>query len=203
MKKADVDAENLSMSRETVINCWHCHCEISLQGLFCDECRKIQKPYEGNSFALLGQDPEFTQDVQALEKSYFHRQVRVHPDLFMNASERERLYATQQASRLNEALQILKDPLRRAEHLLEINGIPVPIPEKETSQDLDVLMEMMDLQESLESDSHQEKTHQQVISQKIHMALGDLSRAFECKDFTLAQKHLHRLKYLKRLQGGQ
>lgn len=77
-------------------------------------------------------------------------QKRFHPDNFATASERDRLLAVQQAAQINDAYQTLKDPLRRAEYLLSLQGIEMNS-EQQTLQDPMFLMEQMELREELES----------------------------------------------------
>jgi len=175
------------------LTCWNCHASFSISQDFCDTCGKIQKPQEKNNFTLLDMPEKFDIDLQQVEKAYFSKQSRFHPDLFVTASEREKSYAIQHTSQLNNAYQILKDPLKRAKHVLEHYGIS----QEETLQDSELLMEMMLLREALETD-REKNLHQ--IDQKVSLSLTALKQAFDYKDFSSAKKQLDRLKYLKRLR---
>ena len=69
---------------------------------------------------MLGMTPSFDVDPADLERRYFERQRRFHPDRFAGKPERERQYSMQHAANLNDAYRTLGDPARRAEHLLAL-----------------------------------------------------------------------------------
>ncbi len=76
-----------------------------------------------NYFELFGLPIQFELDGSLLSSQFRALQKRFHPDNFATASERDRLMAVQQAAQINDAYQTLKDPLRRAEYLLSLQGI--------------------------------------------------------------------------------
>ncbi|MGC9550528.1 co-chaperone HscB [Vibrio metoecus] len=103
-----------------------------------------------NYFELFGLPIQFELDGSLLSSQFRTLQKRFHPDNFATASERDRLLAVQQAAQINDAYQTLKDPLRRAEYLLSLQGIEMNS-EQQTLQDPMFLMEQMELREELES----------------------------------------------------
>ncbi len=100
-----------------------------------------------NYFALLGLPVSFDIDKQTLNKNYHELQKTVHPDKFANAPDRERLLSVQKAAQINDALQTLKNPLRRSIYLLSLFGIELG--ENDTAVDPGFLMEQMELREAL------------------------------------------------------
>jgi molecular chaperone HscB len=76
-------------------------------------------------FDLFGLAPAFALETDALERSYREIQSRVHPDRFAHAGDAERRASLQGTTRVNEAFQILKNPVTRAKHLLELHGVDV------------------------------------------------------------------------------
>ena len=104
--------------------------------------------FSKNYFELFGLPTAFEVDVDALAERYLELQRVVHPDRYANASERERRLAVQGASHVNEALQVLKEPLARARYLLSLHRVQVEAG-KETTSDPLFLMEQMELRESL------------------------------------------------------
>ncbi|MBL8384487.1 MAG: Fe-S protein assembly co-chaperone HscB [Burkholderiales bacterium] len=74
-------------------------------------------------FELLGLAPAFAIDAGALERAYRDLQNRVHPDRHAGATAADKRAAMQWSVRANEAFSTLKDPLRRAAHLLELRGV--------------------------------------------------------------------------------
>jgi molecular chaperone HscB len=100
-------------------------------------------------FDLFGLPPAFAVEVDALERSYHEIQSRVHPDRFAHAGDAERRASLQWTTRVNEAYRTLKDPVQRAKHLLELNGVDVAF-ETNTAMPADFLAQQMALRESLE-----------------------------------------------------
>ena len=100
-------------------------------------------------FELFGVAEGFAIDLRALEKAYREIQSRVHPDRFAHAGDAERRASLQWTTRVNEAFQILKNPVTRAKHLLELHGVDVAF-ETNTAMPPEFLMQQMELRETLE-----------------------------------------------------
>lgn len=99
-------------------------------------------------FELFGLPETFDVDPAALDERYRELQRTVHPDRFVNASDQERRLSMQQATRINEGYETLKDPLKRGRYLLELAGHRFD-DEKHTTSDAEFLMEQMALREAL------------------------------------------------------
>ncbi len=105
-----------------------------------------------NHFELFGLAPAFAlgaEAAEALERSYREIQSRVHPDRFAHAGDAERRASLQWTTRINEAYRTLKDPLRRAQHVLELHGVDVQL-ETSTQMPGDFLVRQLELREELE-----------------------------------------------------
>ena len=100
-------------------------------------------------FALFGLTPAFGIDEAALEQAFRRLQSTMHPDRFVNAGAAEKRMAMQMATRVNEAWQVLAEPLRRARYLCEMNGIDVGA-EDNTAMPAAFLMEQMSWHEALD-----------------------------------------------------
>jgi molecular chaperone HscB len=100
-------------------------------------------------FELFGLPARFVVDGEALERSYREIQSRVHPDRFAHAGDAERRASLQWTTRVNEAFQILKNPVTRAKHMLELHGVDVAF-ETNTAMPSEFLMQQMELREALE-----------------------------------------------------
>ena len=107
------------------------------------------KASTSSHFQLFGLPPAFALDVERLDAAYRDIQARVHPDKFAHAGEAERRASMQMTTRVNEAYRTLKDPLKRAIHLLELNGVDVAF-ETDTAMPTEFLMEQMEIRERLE-----------------------------------------------------
>jgi molecular chaperone HscB len=103
-----------------------------------------------NHFQIFGVPAQFEVDVAALEERYRELQREVHPDRFAAASQAEQRVSMQLATRVNEAYQTLKSPLRRAEYLLQLNGVD-PEFETNTAMPPEFLAGQMERREELES----------------------------------------------------
>jgi molecular chaperone HscB len=107
------------------------------------------KASTSSHFELFGLPPAFALDVERLDAAYREIQAKVHPDKFAHAGDAERRASMQMTTRVNEAYRTLKDPVRRAIHLLELNGVDVAF-ETDTAMPKDFLIEQMELREQLE-----------------------------------------------------
>lgn len=100
-------------------------------------------------FELFALPVDYNIDLTLLNKHYLALQRTVHPDRHANASSRDKLMAVQSTAEINDALQILKHPVKRAEYMLSELGIDIRA-EQQTLQDPAFLMQQMELREELE-----------------------------------------------------
>ncbi|EKZ8661786.1 co-chaperone HscB [Vibrio alginolyticus] len=100
-------------------------------------------------FELFGLPSQFKLDGSLLSSQFRELQKRFHPDNFATGSERDRLMAVQKAAQINDAYQVLKNPISRAEYILAEQGVEIR-GEQQTMQDPMFLMEQMELREELE-----------------------------------------------------
>ena len=107
-----------------------------------------------NHFELFGLPALFAVDAAALEARYHELQREVHPDRFAAAADAERRVSMQLATRVNEAYQTLKSPLRRAVYILQLRGVD-PGLETNTAMPPDFLMEQMSWRERIEASSEE------------------------------------------------
>ncbi len=103
------------------VACWNCGQAAGLH--FCAHCGSVQRP-SGDFFEYLGLDHKLQVDLPALERHFYSLSRRLHPDIYFQRSRQEREIAENAAARLNDAYRTLKDPVKRAEHLLDTLGVP-------------------------------------------------------------------------------
>ena len=101
-----------------------------------------------NHFELFQLPARFDVDLTALDAAYREVQGRVHPDRFVNATDAEKRVAMQWATRANEAYQTLKNPQKRAQYLIELNGVDLQT-ESNTAMPMAFLMQQMEWREAL------------------------------------------------------
>ena len=80
---------------------------------------------QSNDFELFGVPQRFAQDRAALDARWKDLQREAHPDKFAAQGAAAQRVAMQWSVRINEAYQRLKDPLKRASYLCELNGAPI------------------------------------------------------------------------------
>ena len=99
--------------------------------------------FRKNHFELFQLPVSFLIDSAALDNAYRDVQREVHPDKFTLASDAEKRFAAQWATRANEAYQTLKSPLNRGRYFLQIHGVDTE-EESNTAMPLDFLMRQME-----------------------------------------------------------
>ncbi|MCK4342421.1 MAG: Fe-S protein assembly co-chaperone HscB [Phycisphaerae bacterium] len=113
-------AEADKSKQAVTVKCASCNGPMSSPA-FCDHCRNLY-PADGLShFELLGFEPSYDIDNQALRQKYLQVSRGVHPD---HHGESGSSLSLRLSAQLNEANRILSDPVLRAEYLLELLGGP-------------------------------------------------------------------------------
>lgn len=102
-----------------------------------------------NDFEIFGIAPAFALDRNALDQRWKDLQREAHPDRFAASDAPAQRLAMQWSVRINEAYQRLKDPLKRAAYLCELNGVPIQA-ENNTAMPAAFLMQQMQWREDLE-----------------------------------------------------
>jgi molecular chaperone HscB len=158
--------------------------------------------FSRNHFDLFGIPVGYTLDRELLAERYRALQSAVHPDRFANAPDQERRLSMQAATRVNEAFQALKDPLRRALYLLTLYPDPGP---QGDAQDTAFLMEQMELRETLADATDAPDPRAAVAGVLDHIdraersIAADLTRLFACpspQDLAAARAAVHKLQFL-------
>ncbi|MFM2036948.1 MAG: Fe-S protein assembly co-chaperone HscB [Pseudomonadota bacterium] len=104
---------------------------------------------QSNDFELFGIAAQFSQDRAALDARWKELQREVHPDKFAAQGAAAQRVAMQWSVRINEAYQRLKDPLKRAAYLCELNGAPIKA-DSNTAMPAAFLMQQMAWREALD-----------------------------------------------------
>ena len=104
---------------------------------------------QANDFALFELPRQFALDRGQLDARWKALQREAHPDRFAAEGAAAQRVAMQWSVRINEAYQRLKDPLKRAAYLCELQGVPVQA-ENNTAMPAAFLMQQMAWREALE-----------------------------------------------------
>lgn len=100
-------------------------------------------------FELFAVPAKFAQDRAALDARWKELQREAHPDRFAAQGAAAQRVAMQWSVRINEAYQRLKDPIKRATYLCQLNGAPVNA-ETNTAMPPDFLVQQMEWREELD-----------------------------------------------------
>jgi molecular chaperone HscB len=139
--------------------CWSCEKEGG-KGPFCASCKAILPPDDqSDRFAVLGLPRRFEVDLGAAEATYKDLSRQLHPDRFAKADPRARKAALSRTVGLNDAWRTVKDPVRRAEYLLELAGFGLGGDDRQADNELrktkqvaappTFLIEILELREEL------------------------------------------------------
>lgn len=149
---------------------------------------------------MFGLTPSYDVDLAALERAFYERSKAVHPDRMASASPAERVAALSRSRALNDAYQMLKKPVTRAEYLLARAGVTIGDNER---LDPTFLMEILELREEL---AEARAAGKRPLVERLHGAMQDRQRAaqdalpalFAAKDLAAIKDRLILLRYINR-----
>ncbi|MGO9086589.1 MAG: Fe-S protein assembly co-chaperone HscB [Candidatus Sulfotelmatobacter sp.] len=121
MTKSALTAISAKPLPEDTHSCWSCGSMRAEH--FCGSCGKVQPPAPVDYFTFFGLPPKLNLDVVALEKDFYELSRRLHPDLNATAGSKEQQWSLEQSSMLNDAYRTLRDPIKRTEYLLHLEGV--------------------------------------------------------------------------------
>ena len=104
---------------------------------------------QANDFELFGLTQKFSQDRAAIDARWKELQREAHPDKFAAHGIAAQRIAMQWSVRINEAYQRLKNPIKRAGYLCELNGAAVNA-ENNTAMPAAFLMQQIEWREALD-----------------------------------------------------
>ena len=104
---------------------------------------------QSTDFELFDIPVQFAQDRAQLDARWKELQREAHPDKFAAQGAAAQRVAMQWSVRINEAYQRLKNPMKRASYLCELNGAQINA-ENNTAMPSDFLMQQMEWREALE-----------------------------------------------------
>jgi molecular chaperone HscB len=151
-------------------------------------------------FELFDIAPRFGVDRAALDARWRALQGEVHPDRFAAQGAAAQRVAMQWAVRVNEAYQRLKDPLRRAAYLCELNGTAIEA-ENNTSMPAGFLMQQMAWREALDDAASVAAVQalEAEVGAHCHAALAILQDTLDdAYDFAAAAGQVRALMFVER-----
>jgi molecular chaperone HscB len=112
---------SLIMPGDATSTCWSCGTMRAEH--FCSACGKVQPPVPVDYFTFFGLPRKLDIAVANLEREFYQLSRKLHPDLYSGADAREQEWSLEQSSQLNDAYRTLKDPIKRTEYLLRLEGV--------------------------------------------------------------------------------
>ena len=164
-----------------------------------------------NYFELFNIPVSFIIDDSVLKRAYLLKSRAHHPDFYTLHDDQVQEDMLYQSSRINEAYNILKDPVKRMKYILELHGVIASENEQPLSPDF--LMQMMEINEevmelSLDFDPNKDleiRTRLENIENELYQEVLPLMEAYnhsrpdmgdlkEIKEFYYKSRYLWRLK---------
>ena len=165
---------------------------------------------QSTDFELFDIPAQFAQDRSVLDAKWKDLQREAHPDKFAayaaahgaEGAAAQRI-AMQWSVRINEAYNRLKDPLKRATYLCELNGAPI---EAHTNTAMPPAFMMMQIEwreelEDAETAEELEKIEQQSANY-VHEQLSKIEQLTDVKhDYVAAANEVRALMFVARFVG--
>ena len=183
------------------LSCWSCGAPFGegQSASFCAACGKVQPAAQVDYFAFFGLPRKLNLDVKPLEKNFYELSRKLHPDLSARASAQEQEWSLQQSSLLNDAYRTLKDPIKRTEYLLHLEGVELEEQSKSATEQArasgemkkqivppDLLEEVFELNMQLEELRMQKKMGED--DPALIEEVGNQKLAFETKNEALLEE---------------
>jgi molecular chaperone HscB len=155
---------------------------------------------DSDDFELFALPRRFALNRAVLDERRRSLQAQTHPDKFADQGAAAQRIALQWAVRVNEAYERLKDPLRRAAYLCELQGQRIDA-ETNTAMPAVFLMQQMELREALD-DAHsvaQVQALQLSLQAQREAALAGLQTLLDVQgDAAAAAREVRALMFLER-----
>ena len=117
---------------EATESCWSCGTMRAQH--FCSACGKVQPAAPVDYFMFFGFSRKLNLDTAALEREFYALSRRLHPDVYAQADSQERAWSLEQSSMLNDAYRTLKDPIKRTQYLLRLEGVELEEQSKQATE---------------------------------------------------------------------
>ncbi|KAF4724510.1 hypothetical protein FOZ63_025649 [Perkinsus olseni] len=191
----------------------HCpKCDFVMNSFcpFCPSCDSLQpeKPRDcpTDYFCLLNQPHKYSIDTTGAEQCYRKLQNRLHPDKVAHIEGADPEVAAADSAMVNDAIKVLRSPLKRAEHLLQLEtGVKADDDEADGMGNMDpsVLMEMLEYNEEIDDAEGDEKEMLKLTQEnddRIKECEDELTRLCdEARDWEAVETEVNRLRFLVRI----
>ena len=134
-----------------------------------------------NYFELYNLPILYQVDEAQVKKKFYELSKNFHPDFHVNESEEKQQEILELSTLNNKAYQVLSNPLKRIEYILQLNNVMTEGDKYQLPQDF--LMDMMDVNEAL---MEQEFDADPMVVDKIKNQVTDIEKSLfeELKQYT-------------------
>jgi len=157
-----------------------------------------------NYFNIFGIEQKYDIDETALHQKYLSLSRTTHPDMVDKSSDKKRRQALSLNAEINRAYDTLRDPVKRAEYLLNLSGGLAPAEDKSVPGDMlgEVMMLREEIEEAQTADDHssleslkkQITDRQNITREKIALLARSLN-ADNMDEQKELRKNLNAIKY--------
>ena len=155
---------------------------------------------DSDDFELFGLPRRYAQDRAQIDARWKALQAEVHPDRYAAEGGAAQRVAMQWAVRVNEAYARLKDPLKRAAYLCELQGAKIEA-ENNTAMPASFLMHQMAWREALDDAADGAAAlalNDEVLAYR-RQALAELETTFDVRqDWAAAARQVRALMFVER-----
>jgi molecular chaperone HscB len=139
---------------------------------------------DATHFERLGLPRRYSIDAADIERNYLARSRELHPDRHQLASSSEQRASMELTAALNEAHATLRQPFRRAEYLLALEGGPSAAEHREMAPEfleemLELRMEIEELREAGNADSPAREAMAGQLRERMQWLQADVAAEFE------------------------
>lgn len=170
--------------------CKFCNLDNKQLNTFCEECGKIILIEDANYFDFFGIQESFDIDLRYLNSKLIEALSKVHPDKFINASDKERSISMSNTQKINAMHRVLKDPILRAGYILDLQGIDYISAQLDDMEFLAQTMEWREGEASLDD-----------VKKIWYENINAFSKSLDNKEYELALTIFLKLKFIKRFMN--
>ncbi|EER11185.1 conserved hypothetical protein [Perkinsus marinus ATCC 50983] len=211
LRRSFASASSKGCSRDCChLQCPKCDYVMNSFCPFCPSCDSFQPEKPRNCptdyFCLLNQPHKYSIDTKGAEKCYRRLQNRLHPDKVAHVDGANAEVAAADSAMVNDAIKTLRSPLKRAEHLLQLEaGVKADDDEADGMGNMDpsVLMEMFEYNEEIDDAEGDEKEMLKLTEEndeRIKECEDELTRLCdEAHDWEAVENEVNRLRFLTRI----
>lgn len=135
-------------------------------------------------FEVFGIGRGLNLDPAVLQRKFYELSRQLHPDKFAAASPEQQQYALDATAQLNDAWRVLRDPVKRAEYVLKLEGFDVGeqrsnnVPPELLEEVFELNMMLEELREGDESNRPGLEQERERFTKMLASTDADLHREF-------------------------